>query len=84
MTPTRPREDAPGTSLGFAKYWIAIHQESLGVMEGALDRMRKLVAAGPASRRREAEVGDVALVAAEVVTTRERLSYWAGQVRELS
>ena len=84
MSPVRQGEDVPGISLELATYWIAVHQESLGILEEAMHRMRMLVAAGPVNQRRESELGDVALVAAEVVITRDRLNHWVARVGELS
>ncbi len=78
------REDLARNSLESATYWTVVHRENLGVQEAALGRMRTLVASGPASLRREAELGDVALVVAELVITRKRLTFWDARVRELS
>jgi hypothetical protein len=78
-------ESAPGlATLGQALYWRQIYSEVLGMEEKVLKRIRQLMAKQSDEARREVELTNVPVVAAQAERFRQRLGYWETRVHELN
>ena len=76
----------PGTiTLRRALFWLNLHRELLAADEGALARMRSLVAtASDRGATRYTYGADLVLLTNEVERVRLRLDHWLGLVERLS
>lgn len=75
--------DPTNASMEQALYWRKIYREILAMEEEVLQRIRDLMAALPAQARREVELTNVPVVAAQAERFRQRLGFWNARVHEL-
>jgi hypothetical protein len=66
-----------------ALYWRKIYSEILTMEEKVLARIQDLMAEQSPQARREVELTNVPVVAAQAERFRQRLGFWAARVREL-
>lgn len=72
-------------TLRGALFWLNLHRELLAANEGALARMRSLVAAASVKDTPRYAYGpDLVLLTGEVERVRSRLDHWLGLVDRLS
>jgi hypothetical protein len=77
-------ESDPGTSsLEQAKYWSQIYREILTLEEQVLERIQDLMARQSPTVRREVELTNVPVIAAQAERFRQRHDFWMARVREL-
>jgi hypothetical protein len=70
-------------SMEQALYWRHIYVEILAMEEKVLDRIKELMAKQSPEARREVELTNVPVVAAQAERFRQRLGFWSARVREL-
>jgi hypothetical protein len=75
--------DPKTASMEQAVYWRKIYREILAMEEQVLERIRDLMALQSPEARREVELTNVPVVAAQAERFRQRLGFWAARVREL-
>jgi hypothetical protein len=75
--------DPKGASMEQALYWRKIYREILAMEEEVLERIRDLMSALPAQARREVELTNVPVVAAQADRFRQRLGFWNARFLEL-
>jgi hypothetical protein len=77
-------EGVPGqATLKQALYWRQIYTEILAMEEKVLARIHQLMAKQSDQARREVELTNVPVVAAQAEKFRQRLGYWEARVQEL-
>jgi hypothetical protein len=77
-------ESDPRTaSMEQALYWRQIYREILDMEEMVLQRIKDLMAKQSPEARREVELTNVPVVAAQAARFRERLGFWTARVQEL-
>ena len=77
-------EGAPGeATLTQALYWRQIYAEILVMEEKVLARIRELMSKESPEGRREVELTNVPVVAAQAERFRRRLGYWEERVIQL-
>jgi hypothetical protein len=78
-------EGVPGhATMEQALYWRKIYTEILGMEEKVLKRIHQLMATQSGAARREVELTNVPVVAAQAERFRQRLGYWEARVHELN
>ena len=78
-------EGVPGdATMEHALYWKQIYTEILGMEEKVLKRIHQLMATQSVEARREVELTNVPVVAAQAERFRQRLGYWETRVHELN
>ena len=75
--------DPKSASLQQAIYWSQIYREVLAMEEKVLERIQQLMVRQSPVARREVELTNVPVVAAQAERFRQRLGFWAARVREL-
>lgn len=70
-------------SLEQALYWRQIYSEILAMEEKVLERIHQLMAKQSDTVRREVELTNVPVVAAQAEKFRQRLGYWETRVNQL-
>jgi hypothetical protein len=75
--------DLGAASMEQALYWRQIYREILAMEEKVMERIRELMAAQSPAVRREVELTNVPVVAAQAERFRQRLGFWAARVEEL-
>ncbi len=75
--------DPRSASLDQALYWSQIYREILTMEESVLERIKHLMAKQSPPTRREVELTNVPVVAAQAERFRQRLGFWTARVREL-
>jgi len=70
-------------TLKQALYWTKIYSEILAMEENVLLRIKQLMASQSPEARREAELTNVPVIAAQAERFRQRLGYWNARVLEL-
>ncbi len=70
-------------SMEQALYWRQIYREILAMEEKVMERIQDLMATQSAEARREVELTNVPVVAAQAERFRQRLGFWTARVREL-
>jgi hypothetical protein len=75
--------DPKHASMEQALYWSQIYREILAMEEKVLKRIQRLMAKQSPQVRREVELTNVPVVAAQAERFRLRLGYWMARVREL-
>jgi hypothetical protein len=75
--------DPTVASLDQALYWRKIYTEVLAMEELVLQRIRDLMALQSPTARREVELTNVPVVAAQADRFRKRLGFWTARVTEL-
>jgi hypothetical protein len=75
--------DPKSASMEQALYWRQIYREILAMEEKVMERIQDLMAKQSAQVRREVELTNVPVVAAQAERFRQRLGFWTARVREL-
>jgi hypothetical protein len=75
--------DPRSASMDQALYWREIYSEILAMEEKVMDRIQHLMAKQSPQARREVELTNVPVVAAQADRFRQRLGFWTARVREL-
>jgi len=75
--------DPNSASMEQALYWRQIYGEILAMEEKVMERIQDLMAKQSPEVRREVELTNVPVVAAQAERFRQRLGFWAARVREL-
>jgi hypothetical protein len=70
-------------SLEQALFWQKIYVEILAMEEKVMDRIQDLMATQSPQARREVELTNVPVVAAQAERFRQRLGFWTARVRAL-
>jgi len=70
-------------TLKQALYWTKIYTEILAMEEKVLRRIEQLMASQSPEARREAELTNVPVIAAQAERFRQRLGHWSARVIEL-
>jgi hypothetical protein len=72
------------SSMAQALFWRQVYAEILALEEKVMARVRELMAAESADVRREVELSNVPVIAAQVDRFRQRHSFWAQRVAHLT
>ncbi len=75
--------DPRSASMDQALYWSQIYREILAMEEKVMERIQHLMAKQSPRARREVELTNVPVVAAQAERFRQRLGFWMARVREL-
>jgi hypothetical protein len=75
--------DPKTASLEQALYWRQIYREILGMEEKVMARIQDLMSKQSPEARREVELTNVPVVAAQAERFRQRLGFWTARVQEL-
>jgi hypothetical protein len=75
--------DPASAPLDQALYWSQIYREILAMEEQVLERIKHLMAQQSPTVRREVELTNVPVVAAQADRFRKRLGFWTARVQEL-
>jgi hypothetical protein len=75
--------DPESASMEQALYWRQIYREILAMEEKVMERIQDLMAKQSAQVRREVELTNVPVVAAQAERFRQRLGFWSARVSEL-
>jgi hypothetical protein len=75
--------DPESASMEQALYWRQIYREILAMEEKVMARIQDLMAEQSPEVRREVELTNVPVVAAQAERFRQRLGFWTARVREL-
>jgi len=75
--------EVSSSSLEQAHFWTRTYAEILAMERGVMDRIRALMATESSTVRREVEMSNVPVIAAQIERFRQRHSFWADRVREL-
>jgi hypothetical protein len=75
--------DPKSASMEQALFWRKTYQEILAMEEKVLERIQELMVKQSAEARREVELTNVPVVAAQAERFRQRLGFWAARVSEL-
>jgi hypothetical protein len=75
--------DPKTASLEQALYWRKIYHEILGMEEKVMERIQDLMSKQSPEARREVELTNVPVVAAQAERFRQRLGFWTSRVQEL-
>ncbi len=75
--------DPKTASLEQARYWQQVYVEILAMEEKVMERIQDLMASQSPHARREVELTNVPVVAAQAERFRQRLGFWTARVSEL-
>lgn len=75
--------DPTSATMEEALYWTGIYRDILAVEEKVMERIQDLMSRQSPEARREIELTNVPVVAAQAERFRQRLAYWTARVREL-
>ena len=75
--------DPKNASMEEAIYWSGIYREILAMEEKVMERIQDLMSQQSTEARREVELTNVPVVAAQAERFRQRLAFWTARVREL-
>ena len=75
--------DPKSASMEQALYWRQIYREVLAMEEKVMERIQDLMTKQSPQARREVELTNVPVVAAQAERFRQRLGFWTARVREL-
>jgi len=84
--PNQPMDgevDPRSASMDQAIYWSQIYREILAMEEKVMERIQQLMARQSPQARREVELSNVPVVAAQADRFRQRLGFWTARVQEL-
>jgi hypothetical protein len=84
--PNQPMDgevDPRGASMDQAIYWSQVYREILAMEEKVMERIQQLMARQSPQARREVELSNVPVVAAQAERFRQRLGFWTARVQEL-
>jgi len=75
--------DPKSASMEQALYWRQVYREILAMEEKVMERIQDLMAKQSPQVRREVELTNVPVVAAQAERFRQRLGFWTARVSEL-
>ena len=75
--------DPKSASMEEAIYWSGIYREILAMEEKVMERIQDLMSRQSPEARREVELTNVPVVAAQAERFRQRLAFWTARVQEL-
>ena len=75
--------DPRSATMEEALYWRRIYGEILDMEEKVMERIQDLMSRQSPEARREVELTNVPVVAAQADRFRQRLAYWTARVQEL-
>jgi hypothetical protein len=75
--------DPSSASMEQALYWRQIYVEILAMEEKVMERIQDLMVKQSPQARREVELTNVPVVAAQAERFRQRLGFWTARVHEL-
>jgi hypothetical protein len=75
--------DPKVASMQQALYWSQIYREILAMEEKVMERIQHLMVKQSPEARREVELSNVPVVAAQAARFRSRLGVWVARVQEL-
>lgn len=75
--------DPNNATMEEALYWTRIYREILAMEEKVMERIQDLMSRQSPEARREIELTNVPVVAAQADRFRQRLAYWTTRVQEL-
>lgn len=75
--------DPPTASIEQARYWNKVYREILAMEEQVMVRIQELMAKQSGEVRREVELTNVPVVAAQTERFRQRLAFWTTRLEEL-
>lgn len=75
--------DPKAASMQEALFWRGIYTDILAMEEKVMDRILHLMARQSPQARREVELTNVPVVAAQAERFRQRLGFWTARVHEL-
>ena len=75
--------DPKAASMDEALFWRQIYVEVLAMEEKVMDRIQDLMSRQSPQARREVELTNVPVVAAQADRFRQRLGFWTARVHEL-
>lgn len=75
--------DPKSAHLEQAVYWQRIYVDILAMEEKVMERVKELMANQSPQARREVELTNVPVIAAQAARFRERLGFWSARVDEL-
>ena len=84
--PNQPMDgegDPTNASMEQALYWRQIYREILVMEEKVMERIQDLMAKQSPEARKEVELTNVPVVAAQAERFRQRLGFWTARVGEL-
>jgi hypothetical protein len=76
-------QDIATSSVEQAVFWRNTYREILAMEESVMVRVLELMAAQSATARREVELSNVPVIAAQVERFRSRLGYWETRLKRL-
>ncbi|GAC1613940.1 MAG: hypothetical protein NVS9B1_22940 [Candidatus Dormibacteraceae bacterium] len=82
----QPMETEPAidtSSVEQALFWHRTYSEILKMEEGVMAKIRELMATQSETARREVELSNVPVIAAQVERFRSRRGYWAERLQKL-
>jgi hypothetical protein len=75
--------DPKSASMEQALYWRQVYREILAMEEKVMERIQDLMNKQSPQVRREVELTNIPVVAAQAERFRQRLGFWTARVREL-
>ena len=72
-----------GASIEQARYWSKVYGEIVAMEDLVMQRIHELMANQSPEARREVELSNVPVVAAQAERFRQRLGFWMARLREL-
>jgi hypothetical protein len=75
--------DLKSATMEQALYWSQIYREILAMEEKVMERIQDLMTKQSPQARREVELTNVPVVAAQAERFRQRLGFWTARVHEL-
>lgn len=81
--PMEKEPDIGTASLDQALFWRDTYREILTMEEGVLTKIGELMVATSETSRREVELSNVPVIAAQVARFRSRLGYWEARLTVL-
>ena len=81
--PMETEQDIDTASRDQATFWRGVYQEILTMEESVMARIEELMAAQSETTRREVELSNVPVIAAQIRRFRSRLGYWEARLAEL-
>lgn len=76
--------DLPTSTMDQAVFWRQVYAEIVALEEKVMVRVRELMATESEDVRREVELSNVPVIAAQLERFRQRHGFWAARVAQLS
>jgi hypothetical protein len=77
-------QDIGTASLQQAEFWTSAYREILTMEQSVMDRIVELMAAQSLTARREVQLSNVPVIAAQIERFRSRLGYWEARIKALT